>query len=297
MREKNKMLKNIEKKGRISYHYEQQFNPPRPYENLDLLQIGTSFFQPRTAVALHSHVGFFEISAISEGKGVVWTNNVAVPVSQGDIFISFPYDTHSIEADEDEGMNYSFCAFFLKDEELLCEMEKLSRIYGKPSDRIIRSDRVNSLLAAAIAETSKERILQKKHLESLFTQMIIQIIRAFNRQSPTVSTPSKREELCFQVMDYINTHIYSITSLEEIAKQFSYDYTYISKIFTKTTSRSISEYYRFQRLEVARTLIHEEGLKISEIAEKLNYASIYSFSKAFKKQYGVSPREYKKGEK
>ena len=290
------MLRNIEKRGKINYHYEQQFNPPRPYENLDLLQIGTSYFQAGTAVALHSHVGFFEISAISSGKGIIWTNNVAVPVSQGDIFISFPYDTHSIEADANEDMNYSFCAFFLKDEELISEMEKLSRIYSKPSDRIIRSDRVNSLLAAAIAETSKERIMQKKYLESIFTQMIIQIIRSFNRQTPTVSTPSKREELCYQVMDYINTHIYSITSLEEIAKQFSYDYTYISKIFTKTTSRSISEYYRFQRLEVARTLIHEEGLKISEIAEKLNYASIYSFSKAFKKQYGISPMEYKKKE-
>lgn len=290
------MLENIQKKGRLNYHYEQLFNPPRPYENFDLLQIGTSYFQPRTAVALHAHVGFFEISAITSGKGKISANNVTVPVSQGDIFISFPYDTHSIEADAQEGMNYSFCAFFLKDEELLSEMEKLSLIYGKPSDRIIRSDTVNSLLATAIAETSKERLQQKKYLEAVFTQMIIQIIRAFNRQSPSAATPSKREELCFQVMDYINTHIYSISSLEEIAEQFSYDYTYISKIFTRTTSQSISEYYRFQRLEVARALIHEGRLNISEIAERLKYASIYSFSKAFKKQYGMSPREYKKQE-
>jgi AraC-like DNA-binding protein/quercetin dioxygenase-like cupin family protein len=294
-RARRKMNDNIEKSGKLNYHYEHLFNPPRPYENLDLLQIGTSYCQPRTTVGLHSHVGFFEISAILSGKGTVWTNNVAVPVSQGDIFISFPYDTHSLSSDEQEGMNYSFCAFFLKDAELLFEMEKLSLIYAKPTDRIIRSERVNALLAAAIAETGKERLLQKKYLESLFAQMIIQIVRAFNRQSPPAVAPSKREELCFQVMDYINTHIYTIDSLEEIAKQFSYDYTYISKIFTKTTSQSISEYYRFQRLEVARALIHEDRLKISEIAERLRYSSIYSFSKAFKKQYGVSPREYKKG--
>ena len=288
------MSDSIQKKGRVRYHYEQLFNPPRPYENLDLLQIGTSYFQPCTTVPLHSHVGFFEISAVTSGKGTVSANNVTVPVKQGDIFISFPYDTHSIAADEHEGINYSFCAFFLKDEELLFEMEKLAMTYSRAPDRIIRSNTVSALLASAIAETGKERLQQKKYLEAIFTQMIIQIIRAFNKQSPSAATPSKREELCYQVMDYINTHIYSISSLEEIAEQFSYDYTYISKIFTKTTSQSISEYYRFQRLEVARTLIHEDRLKMTEIAEKLRYSSIYSFSKAFKKQYGISPREYKR---
>ena len=289
-------IESIEKKGRISYHYEKLFNPPRSYSNLDLLQIGTSYFQPGTAVALHTHVGFFEVTAVTEGKGCISANNVSVNVEKGDIFISFPYDTHSIEADPREGMNYSFCAFFLKDAELLSALEKLSVNYGKTSDRIIHSDTVNSLLATAISETGKERLHQKQYIEAVFTQMIIQIIRAFNKQSQNVATPSKREELCFQVMDYINTHIYSISSLEEIAEQFRYDYTYISKIFTKTTSKSISEYYRFQRLEVARALIHEDRLKMTEIAEKLKYSSIYSFSKAFKKQYGVSPREYKKRE-
>ena len=110
----------------------------------------------------------------------------------------------------------------------------------------------------------------------------------------TVFAPKKQEELCYQVMDYINTHIYSITTLTEIADRFRYDYTYLSKIFTRTTSQSISEYYRQRRLEVARALIHEGALTFSEIAEKLQYSSIYSFSKAFKNQYGLSPRDYKK---
>ena len=157
------MLEGIEKRGKINYHYEQRFNPPLPYECLDLLQIGTSYFQSGTAVALHSHVGFFELTAITSGKGTISANNVTVPVEQGDIFISFPYDTHSIQADEREGMNYNFFAFFLKDGELLAEMEKLSLLYGKPTERIIRSDTVNSLLVRAISETSKERMLQKRY--------------------------------------------------------------------------------------------------------------------------------------
>lgn len=287
-------LYNIEKKGRINYHYEQHYTPPKEYGAVDLLQIGTSYFQPSTSVALHTHIGFFELTVITSGSGRVIANNVSVPVEKGDIFVSFPFDTHSIEADEREGMNYNFCAFYLKDADLVSDMEKLALLYGKPTDRIIRSDTLASILTSAISETSKERLHQPKYLEALFLQMIIQLIRTFNKQVSVTSAPSKREQLCYQVMDYINTHIYSMTSLSEIAEHFSYDYAYISKIFTKTTSQSISEYYRFQRLEVARALIHENQFKLSEIAERLRYSSIYSFSKAFKQQYSLSPRAYKK---
>ena len=95
-------------------------------------------------------------------------------------------------------------------------------------------------------------------------------------------------------MGYINTHIYSITSLQEISKELRYDYTYLSKLFTRTTSQTISDYYHFQRLETACMLIRENKLNFTQISEKLNYSSLYAFSKAFKKQYAVSPMAYKK---
>lgn len=288
------LLNSIEKKGRIKYHYEQRFNPPKPYSCLDLLQIGTSYFEPNTRVDLHTHVGFFELTAISSGSGIISANNLNLPVEAGDIFVSLPYDTHRIEAG-DEGMNYNFFAFYLKDSDLLADMEKLSLSHTNPSDRVIRSERANSLLSSAIIETGKERPHQDKYLDAIFVQLIVQIIRTFDRRGNTEGAPGKSLELCYQIMDYINSHIFSLNSLsEELPRQFSYDYTYLSKIFTKTTSQSISEYYRFQRLEVGRALIHENSLKLSEIAEKLRYSSIYSFSKAFKKQYSLSPRAYKK---
>ena len=173
-------------------------------------------------------------------------------------------------------------------------MEKISVGRSRTDERIIRSNTATSLLSSAIAEMGKERLHRRAYLEALFLQIVIHVIRAFNKQEPAVFAPGRQEELCYQVMDYINTHIYSIGSLTEIAELFRYDYTYLSKIFTKTTSQTISEYYRQRRLEVARALIHEGALNLSEIAERLQYSSIYSFSKAFKNQYGLSPRDYKK---
>jgi AraC-like DNA-binding protein len=81
-------------------------------------------------------------------------------------------------------------------------------------------------------------------------------------------------------------------SLAELSKEFGYDYSHISKIFSKTTKQSLAHYYRFQRLETARSLL-SNGMSVSETAQNLNYSSVYSFSVAFKKQYGLSPLKYK----
>ena len=94
-------------------------------------------------------------------------------------------------------------------------------------------------------------------------------------------------------MNYIDTHIYSIKKLEDLAKITDYSYGYLSALYKKTTSNTLSDYYHEKKMDAARLLILENKYKIIEIAEMLNYTSVYSFSKAFTKRYGISPRNYK----
>ena len=278
----------------LNYYFAQYNRPPRQYKGFDLLQIGTAYCKPQAEVEKHAHDKYFELTAVLSGGGEVFANNVSVPVGKGDIFVSFPYDTHAIKAGA-MGMDYKFVSFYLKDELLLSEFERLAILYGTPCDRVVRNETLSTSIMGAISETLMPGDYHDSYLEAVFTQLLLGLLRTFKNQSAKGAVPGKREQLCYQVMDYINTHIYSIRSLKELSEHFRYDYAYLSKIFTKTTSKSISEYYSFRRLETARELIGEGGRSISDIAEMLGYSSIYPFSKAFKRQYGVSPREYKKG--
>lgn len=45
---------------------------------------------------------------------------------------------------------------------------------------------------------------------------------------------------------------------------------------------------------MSKSLMIKENLSLTEISEKLNYSSVYSFSKAFKNKYGLSPSAWKK---
>jgi YesN/AraC family two-component response regulator len=74
---------------------------------------------------------------------------------------------------------------------------------------------------------------------------------------------------------------------------WNYNYSYLSHLFHSITSQTLSAYFQKRRLETAAGLLSENDLSITQIAQMLQYSSVYAFSKAFRTYYGVSPREYR----
>ena len=74
----------------------------------------------------------------------------------------------------------------------------------------------------------------------------------------------------------------------------NYNYSYLSAIFRSKTGVTISEYYQQKRLGAAKQLLFEGNLSVNKIADVLGYSSIYAFSKAFKKKYGIAPSKMTK---
>ena len=82
--------------------------------------------------------------------------------------------------------------------------------------------------------------------------------------------------------------------LSRLSEITGYSYNYMSNIFKKNTSTTLLEYFHAKRMKTAKLLLAENKRSVSQIAELLGYSSIYTFSRAFKKQYGISPSDYKK---
>jgi len=67
---------------------------------------------------------------------------------------------------------------------------------------------------------------------------------------------------------------------------------FIKEYYGKTFSQKKTE----ARMSMAKILLKDKNISISEIAKRLNYSSIEHFSYAFKKYHGISAREYRKQE-
>jgi len=84
-----------------------------------------------------------------------------------------------------------------------------------------------------------------------------------------------------------------LQTLQELAPRFNYNYGYLSGLFKRTTGKTLSEYFHHRKMETAKALVLENKKSIGKIAEMLGY-SPYAFSKAFKVEYGVSPKNLQK---
>ncbi|MDR6921893.1 AraC family transcriptional regulator [Chryseobacterium sp. 2987] len=97
-----------------------------------------------------------------------------------------------------------------------------------------------------------------------------------------------------KIVDYIEANFDQEITAYEIEQRSHYSYRNFQRIFFKIFNETVSGFQKRLRLESAyKKLIYTEE-KISDIAWQVGYFTIQSFSKAFKKQFHISPAEARK---
>lgn len=279
-----------------NYHINKSYiRNPLKFGDIYLYQIGRLFCNSDTVVDTHIHIDLFELTVVTGGRGVVTTNGVSVPVERGDIYLSLPCEAHKIVSDAEKPLKYDFFAFNCKTERFQQELEHIIQNYYSANTRVFHDERVGTLIGNAIAEFNQKSSYSEEMVTAILQQIFIYVIRDFQEAIPEKYSDkvTHAEAFCYKLMNYIDTHIHSLKRLEDLADIMDYSYGYLSTLFKKTTSNTLSNYYHEKKLEVARLLILENKYKIIEIAELLNYTSVYTFSKAFTNRFGISPRNYR----
>ena len=285
-----------ETKNSRKFHYEKWYvTNPLKIENILLVQIGRTHCAENHIIEEHPHQNWFEITCILEGKGKIITNGDTTEVKNGDLYLSFPGDTHAIHSDRYKPLKYNFLSLWTEDERILKELEDIMIMNIDGDKRKFSDKNVQNLIDNSISEVILNDGFSKEMLSYSLNQIIRYVIRDFKNHNNSVNLNfNSSTELCYQMMNYINTHIYVMDNLNVLSKYFGYSYGYLSELFSKTTGEKLIDYYTTRRLEAATLLLKEDQLNIIEIAELLKYSSIYSFSRAFKNRFGISPNLYKK---
>lgn len=107
-----------------------------------------------------------------------------------------------------------------------------------------------------------------------------------------------------RVEDYVNiaktymaTEYLRGVSVGELARRLNLDRSYFSKVFRQATGRSPQQYLVELRLEKAAELLSRYGRPPGEAALSVGYPDVSSFSRMFRRHYGLSPTEYQNQQK
>lgn len=96
-----------------------------------------------------------------------------------------------------------------------------------------------------------------------------------------------------EIVKYIEQNYPSDLSLQEVAGKFYVSREYISRKFKQEYGINFSDYIGSVRIEKAKLLLQNPNLKLSQISEMVGFHDVKYFSKVFKKQAGLSPKDYR----
>jgi AraC family transcriptional regulator len=97
-----------------------------------------------------------------------------------------------------------------------------------------------------------------------------------------------------KAIDYIEEHLFEDLSIEDISKQANSSVFHFQRTFSILTDTNVAEYIRRRRLTLAAKELTTTDHKIIDIALRYGYDSPEAFTKAFRKQHGVTPSEARK---
>ena len=97
-----------------------------------------------------------------------------------------------------------------------------------------------------------------------------------------------------KIIPYIHDHLTESFNVTDLADEVALNHQYMMRLFKKNTGYSIIEYVTQQKIQLAKEILIKTEWNNELVAEKVGYISASYFIKAFKRQVGMTPKEYRK---
>ncbi|MBR0277031.1 MAG: helix-turn-helix transcriptional regulator [Clostridia bacterium] len=105
---------------------------------------------------------------------------------------------------------------------------------------------------------------------------------------------SSTTEVVSRAIEYIIKNACREITIDEICFEMHMSKYHFCRQFRKTTGTTVMKYILKTRLIMAKNMILNENLSITEISNRCGFSSISYFSRVFKEENGISPLNYKK---
>ena len=231
------------------------------------------------------YVELGRILLVTGGKAVHQINLVPFETQPGDVLV-IPQNTYislSSLSDDYEGQMISF-------DHLSVDFEKCVHLRLKEDDfRRIRH------YVDLLWETVHSKF-DRKSVEHLETALLYDLKHLHTDQSGSMLSGLSRSQLIFQrFMDALGRKEPLPRSVKAYAEEVCVSPNYLSAIVKQQSGRSVMDWLNAHAILRAQVLLRHTDLPIYEVADRLDFQSATFFSRFFKRETGVTPREYRNG--
>jgi len=257
----------------------------------------------------HEH-DFLELAYVMEGKAEHFVNGASYTISKGDYFIIDYGVQHKYR--KLEGIKIFRIMNCLFSPQLIDETLKNCRRFEDVSNHYLINFNMRNLeinptkfmyhdddgqILKILKRMLKEYDEQDMGYQEILRGQLIELLIKTMRKIRLPDTESIDNSMVRHVIKQVQKHYAEKLSLEIITKKYNYSLSYISSVFKKETGLSFQEYVQTVRIQESCRLLLNTTKLISEIAYSVGYTDTKFFNEIFKRQLGVTPRQYRKMQK
>ncbi len=223
---------------------------------------------------------YYLVHYIQSGRGVFERKGIQAHLSSGSIFLIRPEELTFYQADSDDPWHYVWIGFSgARCAELLANT-------ALADDRATLAEpRLGRLFADIRTETELQSSVELYLCARLYEFFAL-------LQRPRDNQPVKNEYVR-RAADYIKANYAQPVSIESMARLIGIDRRYLCRIFAAETGQTPRDYLIQYRLERAAYYLTERGYAVQDAARSVGYEDVFNFSKAFKRHFGLAPRQYR----
>ncbi len=226
-----------------------------------------------------------EIILVIDGKAVAHADHEEMPISSGDLFISFPNQVHYYEdsAIGEYGL-YIFPAdtVFGKKDIMLDNIPQNGVIHLKKDDELYKL--FFELLN--VKQTENKDIITVGLINLCFGKVLDKV-----KLKPRLKTENSILE---NIINYCTLNFNTNLSLDELADSMHLSKYYVSYLFNNKLKISFNNYINTLRVKAACDLMVETDKNMADISLETGFGSIRSFNRAFSQIMNITPTAYRK---
>ena len=222
---------------------------------------------------------------IVSGRGVYQTEDRTFVLSPGDAFLAGPETPIYYQADHDAPWEYYWVGFSGPSARLLLDQTPFSR--RTPVLHIAAGERLRQGLLDIYKARGNDYASSVRMAGYLQAALGLLILPSLRTGQEALSDYARQGAL------YLRQNYSRSIGVEDLARQTGISRSYLFRAFQAEFQCSPSVYLTRYRMQRACQLLRHSQLSVSAVAASVGYEDPFYFSRAFKRELGVSPSAYR----
>lgn len=239
----------------------------------------------RCAAHLHAHI---ELVLFLEGHCTAFADTERTEIYGGDVFIAFPNQIHRYESYGEERYY-----LFIINPDILPPLADVFLEHLPTSSRIAEAAKDPEVLALA------ERLVALESEKDAYTEIrrqgyLLALLGKLIPKTELTKTVPDDSHALKSIVTFCAKNYTRDLSLSLLENELHISRYYISHLFSDKLQISFNDYINSLRVSFACNYLRHSDKSVTEISDLVGFGTLRTFNRAFRKQTGRTPSEYRR---